>query len=91
MSEKEALIDDFNKFEIVIIDDGSTQDNKKMIESLNLKPHLNYHFQENSGPAKARNQGIKKAKGEYIIFIDDDIIVNNKFIEIGNIRADLSK
>ena len=72
---------DFNKFEIVIIDDGSSQNNKRMIESLNLNLSINYYFQENSGPAKARNHGIKKAKGEYIIFIDDDIIVNNKFIE----------
>ena len=70
----------FNKFEIVIIDDGSNQNNKEMIENLDLKPKINYTYQKQTGPAKARNNGIKKAQGEYIIFIDDDIIVNKKFI-----------
>lgn len=70
-----------DKYEIIIIDDGSTQDNKTMIESLNLKPNICYHYQKHSGPAKSRNKGIKLAKGKYIIFIDDDIIVNKQFIE----------
>ncbi len=72
---------DFNKFEIVIIDDGSNQNNKKMIENLNLKPEVKYTYQEHAGPSTARNNGIKKARGKYIIFIDDDIIVNKEFIK----------
>lgn len=70
-----------NKYEIIIIDDGSNQDNKTMIESLNLKPNIRYYYQEHSGSAKSRNKGINLAKGKYIIFIDDDIIVNEQFIE----------
>ena len=70
-----------NKFEIIIIDDGSTQDIETMIKSLNLKPKLKYHYQKHSGPAKSRNKGIKLAAGKYIIFIDDDIIVNEQFVE----------
>ena len=70
-----------NKFEIIIIDDGSTQDIEAMIKSLNLKPKLKYHYQKHSGPAKSRNKGIKLANGKYIIFIDDDIIVNEQFVE----------
>jgi len=71
----------FNKFEIIIIDDGSEQNNQTMIKNLDLKPQINYSYQNQTGPAKARNNGIKKAQGEYIIFIDDDIIVNKEFIK----------
>lgn len=72
---------DYDKFEIIIVDDGSTKNNKSMIDNLNLKTNFKYYYQNQSGPAKARNNGIKNAQGEYIIFIDDDIIVNKKFIE----------
>ena len=72
---------DHNKFEIIIIDDGSSEDNKTMIEKINLKPEVNYIYQENTGPAQARNRGIKLAKGEYVVFIDDDIIVNRNFLK----------
>ncbi len=70
-----------NKYEIIVIDDGSNQDNKTMIESLNLKPDIIYRYQNHSGPAKSRNKGINLASGTYIIFIDDDIIVNEQFVE----------
>lgn len=71
----------YDEFEIIVVDDGSTKNNKTMIENLNLKPKFKYYYQKQSGPANARNKGIKNAQGDYIIFIDDDIIVNEKFIE----------
>lgn len=76
----ELLLDRFNalkvhpnmKFEVVIIDDGSDSDCKyKLAENTFL------HKKTNGGVSSARNVGLSKATGDYIIFIDcDDIIVN---------------
>lgn len=66
--------------EVVIINDGSTDGTQKIIHEL-IKEFSNiiYLNQENAGPAKARNYGIKKSTGEYIAFCDaDDIWESNK-------------
>lgn len=68
-----SLIDQSDSdFEVVVVEDGS-----KVAESIcnKFKANLNisYFWQENSGPAKARNLGVKKAKGEIIAFTDDDM------------------
>ena len=62
----------YKDFEIIVVDDGSTDNTKEVI-----KPYLNkikYIYQQNSGPSAARNRGIKEAKGEYIAFLDADDI-----------------
>lgn len=61
----------FQDFEIIVIDDGTpNDDNLLLCNSLNK---VHYVKIENSGgPAKPRNIGIKKAKGKYIAFVDDD-------------------
>ena len=70
---------DFNEYEILIIDDGST-DNSLAIaqEYLEFKSNIFIHSQINSGVGATRNRGIDLARGEYIYFIDpDDYIVTN--------------
>ena len=62
----------YKDFEIIVVDDGSTDNTKEVI-----RPYLNkikYIYQQNSGPSAARNRGIKEAKGEYIAFLDADDI-----------------
>lgn len=65
-----------DEFEIILVDDGSTDGTAEMIRSLSPPCRLEYLYQPNSGLATARNRGIRAAGGEYIIFIDDDIIAD---------------
>jgi glycosyltransferase involved in cell wall biosynthesis len=72
-----------NEYEIIIVDDGSTDDTGEKIKCLqkeNNKYSIQYFKQENKGPATARNLGIKNAKGNIILFIGDDIIPAPHFI-----------
>ena len=72
------------KYEILVINDGSTDDTEETISNLKsqiLKPEIRYFKIENGGPAKARNKGIKEAKGEIIFFTDDDCTVPGNWME----------
>lgn len=72
------------KFELVIVDDGSTDNTKEVIGSF-FKQHkkridVKYLHQKNQGCAAARNTGIQHAQGEYLFFTDDDCIVPPNWI-----------
>ncbi len=72
-----VLEQSFTDFEILLIDDGSNDDTKETIGQINDN-RFNYYYQENSERGAARNSGIRKAKGHYIVFLDsDDIMMPN--------------
>lgn len=58
-------------FEIIVVDDGSTDNTREIIES-KYKNKVRYFYQENKGAPTARNKGIKESKGEYLAFLDAD-------------------
>jgi len=67
---------EFNRdYEIVIIEDGSTQKSDFVIEEFKEKLNITYFFKENSGPGDSRNYGMKQAKGNYFIILDSDVIL----------------
>jgi GT2 family glycosyltransferase len=68
-----ALGQTYGNIEIVIVDDGSTDDTEGLIRTrYGSEPRVRYFKQANGGPAAARNTGFERAKGEYLAFLDSD-------------------
>lgn len=72
-----------NQFEVIIVDDGSTDDTGKLVTLLaKSQPNIHYFRQDHGGPAKARNLGIKKASASIILFTNDDCIPHPQLLDI---------
>ncbi|MBP0726091.1 CDP-glycerol glycerophosphotransferase family protein [Bacillus sp. RG28] len=72
-----VLNQSLNDIEIIIVNDGSTDNSKEVIKEYTQKsPQLIYIEQENSGPSAARNTGLRHATGEYVAFLDGDDTVD---------------
>ena len=64
----------FDQFEVVVVSDGSTDGTNEYLQSIETPLNLTPVFQENQGVAATRNHGIAYARGEIVLFIDDDVV-----------------
>ena len=87
--EVEELLDSlclqtFKDFEVLIIEDGSTQKCEIVCRKFDNKLNLRYYFKGNSGQGFSRNYGFERATGSYFIQLDSDVIVPANYLEIVN-------
>lgn len=77
------LNQDFQDYEILIVDDGSIDRSRAIVEnmSVNFPGRIVYYYQDNLGQSKARNFGLKKAQGKYICFLDADDWYDNNYLK----------
>ena len=67
-------------FEVLIIEDGSTDKSETIVEKYISQLNLKYFFKENSGAGASRNFGMEKASGNYFIILDSDVIVPPQYL-----------
>ncbi|MFV8226701.1 glycosyltransferase family 2 protein [Christiangramia aquimixticola] len=73
----------FSNWEAIIVDDGSIDNTKSISASFILKDkRFKYYYKENKGLGKARNYGIERAEGEFILPLDSDNLVDSEFCEL---------
>jgi cellulose synthase/poly-beta-1,6-N-acetylglucosamine synthase-like glycosyltransferase len=71
-----------DSFEIVIIEDGSKKTSKDVISKFKNKLNITYLFKSNSGPGDSRNYGMHRAKGDFFIILDSDVILPDNYLKI---------
>jgi glycosyltransferase involved in cell wall biosynthesis len=77
------IAQNYPSFEIILIDDGSTDDTRIVLKEYIETNKIYYFYQPNGGSAKARNTGIKKSTSDLLMFVDaDDILMPDAISEL---------
>ena len=67
-------------FEVVIVEDGSKTPCKDVCDKYAGILDLHYYFKENSGPGQSRNYGVERARGEWVIVLDSDVVLSADYL-----------
>jgi glycosyltransferase involved in cell wall biosynthesis len=102
---KSVLNQQYQHFELIIVDDGSTDNTRDIVASIKNKhpdKRILYHYKENGERAAARNYGLQNSTGEYVLFFDSDdelyfnhlseanyFLTNNGAAEVFHLRYDI--
>ncbi len=73
----------FRDFELLLVDDGSIDDSVAVAETVLKKSDLTYQIlrKENGGQSSARNYGLDRARGDYVLYLDSDDVISPDFLE----------
>ena len=76
-------------FEVIIVDDGSLLNLRPTAELFQEKLTIEFFRKDNSGPGLSRNYGARRAKNDWLVFVDSDVIVETDYIQ--NIKKNISE
>ncbi len=80
--ENQKIEEHVKNFEVIVVDDGSSDGTLTWLKDHSEEfPHLLLLDQDHGGPGSARNKGVVESKGDVIVFIDSDLVVNEYFLE----------
>lgn len=85
-NETQELLESFKavnfdrSYEIVIVEDGSSETSQAVVESFTDQLNISYFFKENTGPGDSRNYGMNHAKGNYFIILDSDCLLPTHYL-----------
>ncbi len=69
-----------HSYEVLIVEDGSSNTSEEVIKKYTSKLNLKYFFKKNSGAGASRNYGMERATGNYFIILDSDVIVPRQYL-----------
>lgn len=76
-------LQDFDKpFEVVVVEDGSSESSEHIVEKYKDKLSITYLKKKNSGPGDSRNYGMARARGNYFIVLDSDCIIPSQYLSV---------
>ena len=67
-------------FEVIVVEDGSSNPCKEVCDKYTGQLNLHYFSKKNSGPGQSRNYGAERAKGEYLIVLDSDVVLPEGYL-----------
>lgn len=85
--EVEELLSSFTAFstkipfEVVLVEDGSTISSQPIVNEFTNKLNLSYFKKKNTGPGDSRNYGMERAKGNFFIILDSDVIMPKNYLD----------
>ncbi|MBK5213704.1 MAG: glycosyltransferase [Flavobacteriaceae bacterium] len=79
--ESFAKLDFKEAFEIVLVEDGSTETSKAIVDQYSDRLSISYYFKQNSGPGDSRNFGMRQAKGDFFIILDSDCLLPSHYLK----------
>ena len=92
--EVDELLDSLTRqtirdFEVVVVEDGSSITCKEVVDKYADRLTIHYYNKANSGPGQTRNYGVERANGEYMLILDSDCIVPERYLE--SVEAELQQ
>lgn len=82
--ESMLLLDFSRGFEVVIVEDGSTETSEEVVSKFNEELNISYYSKKNSGPGDSRNYGMQRAQGNYFIILDSDCLLPPHYLSTVN-------
>ena len=84
--EVDELLDSLTRlkmhdFEVIVVEDGSAVPCREVCKKYSQQLDIHYYMKPNSGPGQSRNYGVERAKGEYVLILDSDVVVPEGYLD----------